>query len=182
MVEVGKELTYILPRVVDREGNADPRIRIEPFKGQEGRYPNFMTSFDSNKRLTFFTQDYSLEGQTFYFTIIVEEEGSATLFYPYYCSVRVMFSDAAKEEEAVDDGGLPTIDDAVSSVQPQETQDFNTVGYEVGVIDHDGVGTVQFMRKVDMDFVEQNFEQMFTVFYRKNDYRFNPEDFQVKSL
>lgn len=59
VIDIGEEFTYFLPEVEDGEDNADPVIRVEPFAGQEGRYPPFMSTYDKNGRLTFYTESKS---------------------------------------------------------------------------------------------------------------------------
>lgn len=134
--------------------------------------------------------------------IVVAEKNSQTLRFPYYCSVKVSktYGPAEEEESTTDpvdeipsvtgdpvavDG--PTLEEEVSSGNPgtdpfvDENIDYD-ITYTLATLDAYGKTTLKFDQDVDMQFVEDNFDSLFTHFYRYNDYRFTPEDHQVKSI
>jgi hypothetical protein len=145
---VGQEETYNLPDIVDPDGNSVPEVYIMPMEAQEDQFPPFLRYDNNTRKIIFKPEDMFLMGRIFYFTVVVKEKDSDSILYPYYCTVKI-------EGEAWEFLKNEVILDIV---------------YNITEINKDSSGVLEFSRPVNMKWVEQEFYNMFNIFWRDTTY------------
>ena len=147
-MDVGEILAYALPDVTDPDGNAEPEVYVMPMEGQEDQYPDFLR-YDNNTRNLIFTPVNTFDqGKIFYFTTIVKERDSDTILYPYYCTVKLSGEtwEFLKNEVVLD------------------------IVYNITEINKDSTGVLEFSRPINMVWLEENFYDMFNIYWRDTTY------------
>lgn len=89
-LKVNETLRYKLPPIKDSDGNDEPEVYIKTMEAQEDQYPKFLKFDNSTRTLIFHPKDKFDQGKIFYFTVILKEKNSDTIFYPYYCTVKIL--------------------------------------------------------------------------------------------
>jgi hypothetical protein len=56
---------------------------------QESSYPPFLIYANDSRTITFRPVSNYTSGQTYYFTIVVGEKNAKSVFYPYYCTLKM---------------------------------------------------------------------------------------------
>ena len=86
-LSVGDRFEYKLPELVDDEKNDIPELFIQKMPNQE--YPPFLYYENDTQTLIFTPHSIWYQGLTYYFIILVKETNSDTVFYSYYCTVKM---------------------------------------------------------------------------------------------
>ena len=119
IVAVGDTYQYKLPAVTDPEGNDKPEVYIGYMDQQEDKFPDFILYNNVSSTITFKPRSFRDSGRTYYFTIVVKEENSDSVWYSYYATVRVEgdiiddppVEDDPREDDADEDDREPMIDE-----------------------------------------------------------------------
>jgi len=82
-----QEFEYKLPALKDNEGNDDPEVYIANMTNQP--FPPFLFFNNDTNSLKFTPHSIWYRGRTYYFTIVVKEMHSDSIFYTYYCTVKI---------------------------------------------------------------------------------------------
>ena len=77
-----------MPPIIDKEQNDLTKVYIDETAGLEDYYPSFI-SLDSVENVINFRPEAWNRGQTYYFTIVLQEENSESIFTEYFCEVKV---------------------------------------------------------------------------------------------
>lgn len=155
---------YKLPPVEDPNSNDIPEVYVAPMEAQEDRYPPFLIYDNSTRTITFRPTDIYSSGQTYYFTIVIKEENSASVKFVYYCTINM-------------EGEI---------ILPDTTINYTYINYTINWLSDESTGSLAFNTPVNVTFLEENFYKMFDVFWRDTLYRTNREnrtllDFEITS-
>ena len=85
---------------MDPDGNDTPKVHLMQFEGQEDNYPDFI-EFDNSTNVIEFKPSQEHAGRDFYYKIIVKEQNSESVFYPYYCRITVTGEPIEEEPEVM---------------------------------------------------------------------------------
>ena len=147
VLAVGDVLTYLLPPVVDPEGNDTPLVFITTTVTHEDGFPPFLTFDNSTSSLIFENITAAYEGKTFYFDLITKEANSESMMVNYNCSIQII---------------------------PRPVQD---IKYSITNLRQSKVlgpveGSIIFSHDIDMDWLSQEgrFFDMFDIYYFKGRY------------
>jgi len=149
----GDVVTYRLPNVVDPEGNDEPEVYVDIMDAQEDKYPPFLMFENSTNTLIFKPNSKWVRGKQYYFTIVVKEKNSDSVKYSFYCTVRITGE--------------------VVEVPPEEKIQ---ITYKLTEVDLDGRGSIYFDTPVNMTYLEENFGDVFDVFWRDTEWKQNQLD------
>jgi hypothetical protein len=151
---VGDVVEYKLPAVTDPEGNDEPEVYIGYMDAQEEKYPPFLMFENATNTLSFLPNSKWVSGRQYYFTIVVKERNSDSVKYAFYCTVRV----------------------TGEVFEQNTTVETIWINYNISYIDEAGKGAMQFDNDVNMTFIEENFGELFNVFWRDTDYKLNKQE------
>lgn len=154
---VGNETIVDLPRVIDSEGNDESEVYVDYMEAQEDKYPPFLTFANDSNTLIIFPNDTKYQGFTYYFTIIVKEKNSESVLYPYYCTIKV-------------EGDI---------IIPNTTIDYVNISWAIGDLFENSTGRMSFNHTVNMSFVNENFYEMFTIYFTDTTYRRDKKTYQL---
>lgn len=155
---VNQTIVVKLPPVVDSEGNDDSEVYVDYMEAQEDKYPEFLVfANDSNTIIIDPGNDTSYQGFTYYFTIIVKEENSESVKYPYYCTIKI-------------EGDI---------IVPNTTIDYVNISWGLNELYENSTGRMSFNHSVDMNFVNENFYEMFTIYFTDTTYRRDKKTYQL---
>jgi len=108
-----------------------------------------LTFANDSNTLIIFPNDTKYQGFTYYFTIIVKEKNSESVLYPYYCTIKV-------------EGDI---------IIPNTTIDYVNISWAIGDLFENSTGRMSFNHTVNMSFVNENFYEMFTIYFTDTTYR-----------
>jgi len=146
-LSVGDVVNYKLPDLKDAEDNDDSEVYVNSMPNQE--YPPFLYYNNDTRTLTFTPHSQWYQGITYYFIIMVKEVNSDTVFYPYYCTVKMLGT----------------------KLDPWEALNFTDLTFSMGPIDRESKGTLVWSAPVDLQFVKENWNTMFDVYIKNVTYR-----------
>ena len=81
--------SYQTPPVVDNELNSQASILLLQSEGYEKYYPSFLTLYVPTQTLKFEPLQWN-RGQTYYFSIVLNEVDSVSIYTEYFCKVSVL--------------------------------------------------------------------------------------------
>ena len=87
---VNDTVSYKMPAWSDAEGNDVAEIYVTEMDGQPGKFPKFLLFENSTNTLNFRPRDFWDDGKTFFFSIVIKEKNSDSVFYAYYCTVQML--------------------------------------------------------------------------------------------
>lgn len=148
---VGQNFTYKLPKVEDADENDTPVVVIDVMEAQEDKYPPFLNFENDTNTIIMRPDSLDYQGRTYYFTIIVKEEKSDSVKYPYYCTVKL-------------EGDIIEVDNSIV---------YTDINYTINYIDEKSTGSMLFTSPINMTFMENNFYDMFNIYWRDTTYREN---------
>ena len=73
---VNETLLYRLPEIIDPQGNAKTQILVEPYTNYTDLFPPFLEHFNGNKTFEFIVDKDEYAGKSYFFKVILKEEGS----------------------------------------------------------------------------------------------------------
>jgi len=163
-VAVNDVYQYQLPEVTDPEGNDDPEVYVGKMDQQEDKYPEFLLFNNGTNTITLKPDSKKYQGRTYYFTIVVKEKNSDSVKYSFYATVRV-------EGEVIDDNA------STSYVIGENSEDGKTqVNYTIEYVDDKGHGSLKFTHPIYMQWLEENWENFFDIYWRDTTYRKTKQD------
>lgn len=121
--------------------------------------------FDNETRTITLNPDSKIYAdKTFYFTIVVKEKNSDSVKYQFYATVRV------------EGTGVPA-DEVAWDIVPNDSN-ITTVNYTINWVDEEGSGrgSLKFDSPINMYWLEQNFLNLFNVYWRDTTYRDTKEN------
>jgi hypothetical protein len=77
-----------LPNLKDDEGNDEPEVYLNSMPSQA--FPPFMYYDNDTQTISFTPHSIWYQGHTYYFVIVVKEQNSDSVLYPYYCTVQML--------------------------------------------------------------------------------------------
>jgi len=157
-LSVGDNFSYKLPQLVDDEGNDIPEVYIEKMDNQE--FPPFLYYDNNTQTLTFTPHSIWYQGITYYFIIVVKEQNSDSVFYPYYCTVKM--------------SGV--------KIDPEEYLNFTDISFSMGPIDRESKGTLIWSAPVNTTFVKEHFDTMFDVYIKNVTFRVHNQTMYLKDF
>mmetsp|Transcript_12357 Transcript_12357/g.19192 ORF Transcript_12357/g.19192 Transcript_12357/m.19192 type:complete len:306 (+) Transcript_12357:1499-2416(+) len=133
---------YKLPRLEDKEGNDVPEVYVAEMANQP--YPPFLYFDNHTNTLIFRPNSIWYQGRNYYFQIVVKEENSDSIKYPYYCTVKMS-------------GNI---------IDPMEYLNFTDITWKITEITRDSTGAVEFSHPVNLPFVQEHWDEMFDVYIK----------------
>jgi len=144
---VGDVFEYQLPDLKDEEGNDEPEFYIANMTTQP--FPPFLYFNNQTKSLKFTPHSVWYQGHTYYFIIIVKEKHSDSVFYPYYCTVKM--------------SGV--------KINPEVYFNFTDIKFKMSPINRYSEGWFTWSSPVDLEFVRDHWDEMFDVYIKNVTYR-----------
>lgn len=146
-LSVGDVFEYKLPALKDEEGNDEPELYIANMTSQP--FPPFLYFNNDTNSLKFSPHSVWYQGQTYYFIIIVKEKHSDSVFYPYYCTVKM--------------SGV--------KLNPEVYFNFTDITFKMSTIDRYSQGTFTWSHPVNLTFVRDHWDEMFDVYVKNVTFR-----------
>ena len=146
-LSVGERHEYKLPPLVDDEGNDTPEVYITEMPNQP--YPPFMYYDNDTQTIIYTPHSIWYQGKTYYFIIVVKEQNSDSVMYPYYCTVKM--------------SGV--------TVDPDEYLNYTDISFSMGELDRESKGTFKWSHPVNLEFVRDNWDQLFDVYIKNVTFR-----------
>lgn len=126
---------------------------------QESSYPPFLNYANDTQTITFRPVSNYTSGQTYYFTIVVGQVGAKTVFYPYYCTIKM-------------NGPI---------ILPNLTINWTNITYKIQNLDMYSRGQLVFSSPINMTWLKNgsNFYNFMKIYWRDTDYM---NSFQNRTL
>jgi len=90
----------------------------------------------------------------------VKEKNSQSVLYPYYCTIKV-------------EGDI---------IVPNTTIDYVNISWAIGELFENSTGRLSFNHTVNMSFVNENFYEMFTIYYTDTTYRRDKKTYELDNF
>jgi hypothetical protein len=149
-MDVGDVLSYRIPPLVDPEGNDTPQVYVGTMEAQEDKYPPFLMYENSTQTITLMPNSTQVMGRTYYFAIVVKEQNSDSVQYPYFCTIKI--------------GGEIQEKDLTINYT-----DFNyTINWVEGY-----QGSIKWNLPINMTWMKDNFDSVFNYYWTDTDYVVN---------
>lgn len=126
---------------------------------QEDKYPPFLMYENSTQTITLFPNSTQVQGRTYYFAIVVKEKNSKSVQYPYFCTIKV-------------NGEIVETDYTIHYTDINYTINW-LFGYQA---------SIKFNNPVNMNWLSQHFDEVFTYFWTDTDYITNKEEKKFKNF
>jgi hypothetical protein len=146
-LSVGQVLEYKLPALKDDEGNDEPELYIANMTSQP--FPPFLFFNNDTNTLKFTPHSIWYQGMTYYFIIIVKEKHSDSVFYPYYCTVKM----------------------SGAKVNPETYLNFTNIDFEMSPINRYSQGYFKWSKPVNLQFVKDHWVELFDVYVKNVTFR-----------
>lgn len=134
---------------------------------QKEKYPSFLQYNNDTREITLAPDSKEFSGRTYYFTIVVKEKNSDSVKYSFYATVRVTGEINQEGENISYDIG--------DKGESGKTQ----VNYTIEYVDDKGHGSLKFTSPINMQWVEDNFNNFFHVYWRDTTYRKTKQDLSL---
>ena len=141
-LNVGDVLEYRLPRLVDKENNDEPEVYIAPT--EDDKWPPFLFFDNMTNTLIFRPDSIWYQSYTYYFQIVVKEKNSASVYYPYFCDVKVLGN----------------------QIDPDDYLNFTDIYFNMTSVDRHSRGTFSWTTPVNLTFVAENWDALFEVYVK----------------
>lgn len=149
-LSVGDVLTYQIPKLVSPNGNDTPQVYVTVMQEKADMYPPFLMYENSTNTIILMPNSTQVQGRTYYFTIMVKNQHSDVISYPYMCTIKI-------------NGQIINIDNRIN---------YTTINYTINWVDN-YVGSIKFNKPVNMTWLQANFNNVFKYYWTDTDYTTN---------
>jgi hypothetical protein len=149
-LSVGDVLTYQIPKLVSPNGNDTPQVYVTQMQDQANNYPPFLMYENATNTIILMPNSTQVQGRTYYFSIVVKNQHSDVIQYPYMCTIKV-------------NGDIINIDNSIN---------YTTINYTINWVSN-YKGSIKFNKPVNMTWLEANFNNVFQYYWTNTDYSTN---------